>query len=39
MMSRHEEARPRELDTALLRGPLRKQGAVIDEAGIEALNR
>jgi glycine/D-amino acid oxidase-like deaminating enzyme len=39
MMSRHEQARPRELDTALLRGQLRKQGAVVDEAGIEALNR
>ena len=39
MMSLHEEARPRELGTALLRGQLRKQGAVVDEAGIEALNR
>jgi hypothetical protein len=39
MISLPEEVRPRELDTALLRGQLPKQGAVVDEAGIEALNR
>jgi hypothetical protein len=38
IVSLHEEVPPRELDTELLRDQLRKQGAVVDEAGIRALN-
>ena len=38
MLSLHEEVSPRSLDTRLLREQLRRQGAVVDEAGIEALN-
>jgi hypothetical protein len=39
MLSLHEEVTPRELDARLLQGQLRKQGAMVDEAGIAALNK
>jgi len=38
MLSLHEEVAPRDLDVSLLRAQLRRQGAVVDEAGIRALN-
>jgi hypothetical protein len=38
MLSLHEEVSPRELDAELLGDQLRAQGAVVNEAGIEALN-
>lgn len=38
MLSLHEEVVPRDLDVPLLRDQLRRQGAVVDEAGIRALN-
>jgi hypothetical protein len=38
MLSLHEEVVPRDLDGRLLQGQLRKQGAVVDEDGIRALN-
>lgn len=38
MLSLHEEVAPRELDARLLQEQLRKQGAVVDEDGIRALN-
>ena len=39
MLSLHEEVPPRELDAQLLRMQLRKQGAVVDAEGVDALNR
>lgn len=38
MLSLHEEVAPRALDAGLLGEQLRKQGAVLDEAGIRGLN-
>ena len=38
MLSLHEEVPPRELDAQLLGRQLRKQGVVVDEAGIRDLN-
>jgi hypothetical protein len=38
MLSLHEEVAPRALDARLLGEQLRKQGAVLDEAGIRDLN-
>jgi hypothetical protein len=38
MLSLHEEVAPRELDARLLREQLRKQGAIVDAAGITALD-
>jgi hypothetical protein len=38
MVSFHEEVTPRELEPELLAEQLRRQGAVIDEAGVVALN-
>lgn len=38
LLSLHEEVPPRETDTQRLRDQLRSQGAVVDEAGIRALN-
>jgi hypothetical protein len=37
-LSLHEEVPPRELDCRLLQGQLRRQGVVLDEEGIRALN-
>ena len=39
ILSLHEEVAPRELDARLLRTQLRKQGAVVDVEGVNALNR
>lgn len=38
VLSLHEEVSPRDLDADLLRAQLRRQGAVVDEAGIRALS-